>query len=175
MKITDKITKHLIPYCRSGSYDIVVQNYFYGLWEMDVMKITSAGYVIEYEVKVSKSDFNNDFKKIRHGWMKTTEGYGAKEYKKHQDIIDGKRCNRFYFVVPEDLISPEEVPEHAGLIYYSNGYFKIVKNAKLIHKNTFSNYKELAVKLCFREETLRIKISQKERLLKKKISESFII
>lgn len=42
--------------------------------------------------------------------------------------------NRFYYCCPVDLISPEEVPEYAGLMYYDGGRFKKVKNAPLIHK-----------------------------------------
>ncbi len=165
MKLTDIINKRLLSYCRSGSYDIVLQNYYYGTWEMDVMKITSAGYVIEYEVKISRSDFKNDFNKTQDNWLKNnSNGYDKIKNNKHQHILEGKRCNRFYFVVPDGLIESKEVPDYAGLIYFNEvGGFRTIKNAKLLHKNIFTNYKDVAVKLCFREESLRIKLAQQKR------------
>lgn len=172
MKLADKISHKLTSYCRSGSYDIVVKNYYHGLWEMDVMKITASGYVIEYEIKISKSDFKNDFKKTMDSWlMNNSQGYDKVKNNKHQQIIEGRRCNRFYFVVPEGIVTPQEVPDHAGLIYYHElkGMW-IVKNAKLLHKNTFNNYQDVAVKLSFREENLRIKLNQLNRGLSKKVS-----
>lgn len=48
--------------------------------------------------------------KVEHYWT----GPGRKKY----DVLrNGERVNYFSFIVPEGLISPEEVPEWAGLIY----------------------------------------------------------
>jgi len=44
--------------------------------------------------------------------------------------------NRFFFAVPEGLVTPEEVPEYSGLIYVNElGTASKVKDAPLIHKH----------------------------------------
>lgn len=149
-KLTDEITYNLMRYCRSHAYDIILPNFFVGNYEMDVCKIMQSGYMVEYEIKISKSDFKADFKK--------NNGYNGKS--KHDNLRIGERpCNRFFFVVPKDLIQPDEVPDHCGLIYYHDKTFTLVKNAKLLHKNKQTDrlnfYKALAFKLAFREGIMR--------------------
>ena len=109
-------------------------------WESDTIKFTNSGYVYEFEIKISKADFKNDFKNKK---------------KKHSILEDKNsenkdRPNYFYYVVPIDLISEEDVPEYAGLIYVN--FMKIgnnvpysqfieVKKAPQLHKNKF-DFKE---------------------------------
>ena len=75
-------------------------------WESDVLKITKSGYAYEFEIKISRGDFKNDFKhkKKKHLLLENKEN-------------KAKMPNYFYYVVPEDLITEDEVPEYAGLIY----------------------------------------------------------
>ena len=41
----------------------------------------------------------------------------------------------FNYIVPKDLIKIEEVPEYAGLIYFSEDMsFEIIKKPRLLHK-----------------------------------------
>lgn len=105
-------------------------------WESDVVKFTKSGYVYEFEIKISKADFKNDFKHKK---------------KKHLLLEDSNneiknRPNYFYYVVPYGLISVEDVPEYAGLLYINsttvgNGaphhHFIEVKKAPSLHKNKF--------------------------------------
>ena len=63
--------------------------------------------------------------------------------KKHEVIKAGKRTNKFFFVLPEDM--DVEIPEYAGRMNYSFKFkhndtldFRIVKKAPLIHKNKIS-------------------------------------
>lgn len=105
-------------------------------WESDVIKITKSGYVYEFEIKISKADFKNDFKHKK---------------KKHLLLEDSNneiknRPNYFYYVVPNGLISVEDIPEYAGLLYINsttvgNGapyhQFIEVKKAPPLHKNKF--------------------------------------
>lgn len=46
--------------------------------------------------------------------------------------------NKFFYIVPEGLVSVDEVPEYAGLIYISSNSVKKVKDGKFIHKNKLS-------------------------------------
>lgn len=102
-------------------------------WESDVLKITRSGYAYEFEIKISRADFKNDFKhkKKKHTLLESKES-------------GSKIPNYFYYVVPEGLVSEEEVPEYAGLIYVLgnvNGLrrpyyqFQEIKKAPKLHSN----------------------------------------
>lgn len=107
-------------------------------WESDFLVVKRNGYSIEYEIKCSKSDFFNDFKKekkhqiLKNGW------YLDGEFEIPYDF----RPNKFYYVVPFDLIKVEEIPDYAGLIYTDEYDLKIIKKAPFITKKKF-NFKEV--------------------------------
>ena len=44
--------------------DIVLTNHFHTDWEADILVINQEGFSHEIEIKLSKSDFKNDFKKF---------------------------------------------------------------------------------------------------------------
>lgn len=102
-----------------------------GLSECDVISISKADFIYEYEVKISKSDFKADFKKNKHKLM--MERKSVNESKNYYYIP-----NYFYFVVPENLISLEDIPEYAGLMYIINDKFIQIKKAPLLHKTKAS-------------------------------------
>jgi hypothetical protein len=71
-------------------------------------------------------------------------------------LQEGKRVNRFYYIVPEGLIAETEIPEFAGLIYATKGvvgcfsfekgnyykekiFFRTVKTAPLLAKEKLSD------------------------------------
>ena len=162
MQPADKIKKDLMGWSRSGGYDIIIPNFYLGRYEMDLFRLTPAGLITEYEIKISRSDYKADFFKERAGCDN-----------KHA-LMAGKKCacNRFYFVVPKKMIQPDEVPLYAGLIYYKGKRgFEVVRNAPLIHKEKqpLTIYKDLAVSLSFREQVLRNRIVE----LKKGMKRSF--
>lgn len=122
--------------------------YVFG-WESDKLIWTKSGYIYEFEIKVSRADFRNDFKnkKEKHLILKgpTEEErfmphfYESYEHNRHlyssfgdyvsrvspdsRDLIaNHRRPNYFYYAVPEGLIQPEEVPEYAGLIWILKEY-----------------------------------------------------
>lgn len=155
-RLADKIKFALMRDVRSGTSDIIIPNFYLGWYEMDVCKIMKSGYVVEYEIKISRSDFFADFKKdngAKHLKLQTSESH----------------CNRFFFVVPQGLILPEEVPAYAGLIEYreyeTNSYWgrggstDIIKHAPLIHKKKRDEkiYYYLAQKLSFRSQIIEQK------------------
>jgi len=106
-----------------------------GLQECDVISISKSDFIYEYEVKISRSDFKADFKKPKHTLI--TEKKFIKETKKDIFYLVP---NYFYFVVPENLVNVEEVPEYAGLIYVTEKQdYNIVKKAPIIHKTKASN------------------------------------
>ena len=104
----------------------------HGFEESDVIAVSSSDVVKEFEIKISRSDFKADFKKKRkHDQLENPAKY-------RRECIP----NKFYYVCPEGLIKPEEVPEYAGLIYVvptkylGRDDFTITyaKQAKYIHK-----------------------------------------
>jgi len=88
--------------------------HFYPHWwhECDVYSITKAGYGIEVEVKISASDFRAEFKKKR----------------KHECLAAAMKADcpigfaigvprQYYIAVPQNLVSADDVPDYAGLLY----------------------------------------------------------
>jgi hypothetical protein len=127
---------------RYGYKNLCISNYNMRFWfECDVAMITNSGYFTEFEIKLSKYDYEKDFYKDNiHG-------------NKHvilSDKIKFDFCNtpsRFFFVIPCDLAKKVVIPKHAGLIifYWRKHYkrkhyldFKIEINAPRLHNNKSS-------------------------------------
>jgi len=109
-----------------------------GLQECDVISVSKSDFIYEYEVKISRGDFKKDFNKPKHALI--TEGKFIKESNK-KGIKETWYLvpNYFYFVVPNNLVSLDEIPNYAGLIYVDeNSNFNIIKKAPIIHKTKAS-------------------------------------
>lgn len=156
MKLAHIMTRRLLSWAQSSNYDILLPNYFFGSYEIDVFKLSKSMFVTEYEIKVSKADFKKDFKK----------GSYYRKGLKHENLANGTGGpNRFFFVVPSGLVSASDVPVHAGLIEYTGGEwgtFHVVKNAKLLHnqKQTPDIFRRLAQTLSVREQVYREKYNR---------------
>lgn len=95
--------------------------YVFG-WESDVLILTNSGYWYEIEIKISRADFHNDQKH---------------KSQKFNFMADGDTRNKphyFYYAVPEGMISPDEVPSFAGLIYMHRSRLEVIKKAPRLHK-----------------------------------------
>ena len=112
-----------------GYYDYKLYNTYIYSWESDFFAISKSGYSVEVEIKISRGDFNNDYKK--------TVGYSGKN--KHEFLIDktiNKKPNKFYFACPEGLINLNEINENYGLIYVDDKHNQtVIKQAKYLHKD----------------------------------------
>ena len=139
-------------------------------WESDKFIETRSGYIYEFEIKVSKSDFKNDFKhkEDKHIILEGAKAYkdeylpkyyrlieenrkrggdwAVNEFKKYADDspfykVDGhKRPNFFYYCTPPDLVTKEEVPSYAGLLYINEyGTITVVKKAPRIHPDKLTD------------------------------------
>ncbi|MCI0488974.1 MAG: hypothetical protein L0229_20470 [Blastocatellia bacterium] len=91
-------------YCQIKRHEIIVPNSCMYGWEADMISVTPAGLVSEYEIKVSRSDFFADAKKFR-----------ARRLANPLPIHT--RPNYFYYAVPAGLVVADEIPDYAGLIY----------------------------------------------------------
>lgn len=92
-----------------------------GWWECDIFEVTDAGYFVEYEVKISRSDFFADAEKervaLRSRW-KPPEGMPMENKHARLGLDFGPLTpRRFWWVVPEGLVGPQEAPAGTGLIW----------------------------------------------------------
>ena len=107
----------------------VIQNvkYLIASWELDVVSFTERGFMYEYEVKVSRSDFLADAKKK----VRKFQLYEARHSKNWLMIP-----NFFSYCCPENLIQKDEIPEYAGL-YWVTAEGRVIekKRPKRLHGN----------------------------------------
>lgn len=108
---------------------ILNTNYWLGYGEADVIAINPSDFVVEYEIKCSRSDFKADRKKVR----KHKTYLGTHSYNKR--IFKGVP-NRFYYVCPKGLLKAEDMFAYSGLIYVDDrGNLETIVKAPLIHSN----------------------------------------
>lgn len=107
--------------------------YLFSDWECDVLSLNKVGYLTEFEVKISKSDFKADSKK--------------RKVKFYEMRIQKHIPNYFYYVCPDGLIKNEQLPNYAGLFYVIDNELKVIKKAPLLSK--FKHDKEkVLIKFC---------------------------
>lgn len=137
--------------------------------EADILSLMKSGMANEYEIKLSRSDFKADAKKGKYEQFEKRLG-GINEYIR-QHLWNGQpspyggpmghfytvkiKCpNFFYYVVPKGLITIDEVPHFAGLIYVNDArchFLQIVKPATRIHDEINPSIKTLiGIKLMHR-------------------------
>lgn len=116
---------------------------FHHCWESDYCAFTKSDYIYEIEVKISRADFKNDKKKVRK--HQVLEGTYVPHVNKDRfgNVVSSEKVYKphyFYYAVPKDLISVDEVPEYAGLIYVKeNGFpYEVVKKAPQLHKEKYT-------------------------------------
>lgn len=122
------------------SEDIVLTNYFHADWEADILVIDKHGFSHEIEVKLSKSDFKNDFKKS------FIHAHTGEKFLKHDKICCGDYvCNQFSFLLPMGMIPQENIPDHCGIIeFYHDAdnwetHFFHVRKPRKIHEDCYWN------------------------------------
>lgn len=175
-----------------SNHDYKLKNVYVHNWEADSFSVTSTGYSYEIEIKISRSDFFNDFKKDKHhlfksykkGWgiYKGSSNYnkysaGTQMVKDYPDLADFKIeyfnisavqftnlhvPNRFYFAVPKDMVKIDEVPEYAGLIYFGTLSAKVVKQAPYLHKEKINVKQMLFDKYFWLSENQKREITKLE-------------
>lgn len=145
-----KIQRVLGGFIASPKYS--VDGLFVFGWESDKLIWTKAGYIYEFEIKISRSDYMNDFrhKVEKHLLLNSAlpdESTVAREADLFGNLFKEKRKrypqitmeqakdrmksvgermpNYFYYAVPEGLLDADEVPPYAGLVYittYKDGF-----------------------------------------------------
>ena len=169
-KLTEQtIQKSLNGFFAIGSIKYNVDNLYVFSWESDKLLWTKSGYIYEFEIKISRADYKNDFKhkiekhvlfasvmpKEQPQMADLFDNYQKKRKKKYGrcitdedikrefdhlgDINKRKMPNYFYYAVPKGLIDVDEVPEYAGLIWIDEGILCIKKKAPCLHKEKYTD------------------------------------
>ena len=128
--------------------------YLWGSFESDFVRVTKSGYGIEYEIKLSKSDFKADFKKsnLKIEGINNDRHVIYSSFKKHEWLLTGKGPTEFYYVFPESLINPNDVPDWAGIViareippseYYTQSHVRVhlLRKAKRLNREPLSDMK----------------------------------
>ena len=148
-KLTEGIMINALRHLIMGEYSYKafcprVHNFFGMKSESDVISINPNGYLVEFEVKLTKVDFLKDKDKII--------SINRKRINKHNLYEQGGGSARFYFVAPEGILSIDDIPEWAGLIevtikeYYDHETFlvcKMVRHGRKLNKRKATE-KEIA-------------------------------
>ena len=160
-----KIQRRLNGFFASWKYN-VDGLYVFG-WESDKLIWTKAGYIYEFEVKISRADYMNDFKhKVEKHLLlnsalpdEKTEARQAdlfgnlfnqkrKRYpqitmeqaKQFMKPVGERMPNYFYYAVPDGMLEADEVPPYAGLIYiHEDKGFSIIREAPRLHTTKYTD------------------------------------
>lgn len=117
---------------------IILTNYFHADWEADILLVQDDGSSHEIEIKLSKSDFKNDFKK---SYVHQTTG---EKFLKHDKICCGDYiCNHFSFLLPMGMVDHALIPEHCGIIEFYHDVdrwettFHQIRTPKRLHETEY--------------------------------------
>ncbi|QMW05385.1 hypothetical protein [Spirosoma foliorum] len=179
------------------NYYRIANSYIYR-WESDFFCQTKAGYSIEVEIKISRSDFFADFKKTeKHKLLKGHKQENIYRFRGEEryGMVDGKYQkldgiassiepvkvnesipNRFYYAMPVGLVDPKDIPDYAGVLYLhkTESYWgisnsiRVEREAKLLHKNKQDLRSVLLEKFYWQSINNRNKITDLKRELKEK-------
>jgi len=160
-----KIQRRLNGFFASWKYN-VDGLYVFG-WESDKLIWTKAGYIYEFEVKISRADYMNDFKhKVEKHLLLNSALPDEKTEVRQADLFgnlftqkrkrypqitmeQSKQCmkpvgermpNYFYYAVPDGMLEADEVPPYAGLIYiHEDSGFSIIREAPRLHATKYTD------------------------------------
>lgn len=123
-------------------------------FESDFIAVTNSGYIREYEIKLSLSDFYNDSRK--------SDGDGKTKYGL---LESGKLSTEFTYVFPEGLIPYDKIPLWAGIIEVTKSFnFNYIRQPKRLNKTkiTEGQIKTICLSLHYRYwELQRRRIKEK--------------
>lgn len=123
------VQRRLIGWQRLNSNGALLTNCYVANspWESDFVKVMKSLYWVEYEIKVSRSDFRADFAKSRYEYQRDENNIvrrvdvGKHDYYASSALSIGTRKvprpKQFYFVCLPSVATVANIPEHAGLIY----------------------------------------------------------
>lgn len=137
IKIEELVHAYIHTHC-DFEKELVLTNHFQADWEADILIVDSDGSSHEIEIKLSKSDFKNDFKK---SYLNKDTG---EKFLKHDKISCGDYvCNAFSFLLPMGMVDASLIPGHCGIIeFYHNvdtweTEFYLIRPPKKLHEDSY--------------------------------------
>lgn len=110
-------------------YEMAVPNVCIAEHEWDICAVRKgSNFLDEIEIKITRSDFLADFKKTGQCRVPLPSSLSPERpythwkwwwmYKHDQTSNGDRKCNYFWFLMPEDLAQKciDDIPEHAGLM-----------------------------------------------------------
>lgn len=137
--MTKKLQVAVATYMVKKGHEAVCENFGHTVFEMDIASLTKSGMLMEFEVKVSRSDFLADKNKRKK--------YGLSKFEMYSKPLGYEsRCpNYFFYVCREGLIKKDEIPPFAGLLYVNEeNRIGLIKKAKRLHRIPADKQKILA-------------------------------
>lgn len=137
LKIEELVHAYIHSHC-DFERELVLTNHFHSDWEADLLIIDSSGFSHEIEIKLSKSDFKNDFKK---SYLNAVTG---ERFLKHDKISSGDYvCNAFSFLLPMGMVEYCSIPEHCGIIEFYHDVdrweteFEVIRKPLQVHTDSY--------------------------------------
>ncbi len=117
-KITEAdVIRGTYNYLSGKKHKVACPNVYLFNWESDLISLSSVEMIYEFEVKLTVADFQKDFEKEKHLHLSGT-GTTVVMDGTERHYLDGNVPSKFYYVMPYEMVNPEEVPEYAGILYY---------------------------------------------------------
>lgn len=113
-------------------------------WESDFLGLTSYGYIHEFEIKLSKSDYLADFNKVRkHNTLRSFHRSKSETFRVPK---------RFYYVIHGFHLSAGELPDYAGLITINGSVITKLRTAPDLPAIPITSKQtgKIATSLCYR-------------------------
>lgn len=130
------------------NHKYLINNAYIYEWESDFFSVSESGYIYEFEIKISRGDFKDDFNKInKHQLLESTDP---------KTVL--KKPNKFFYAVPRGLLTSTVIPEYAGLLEIDpiTKSVSTIKEAPFLHKEKgFESLKDILIdKFYFRYRDL---------------------
>lgn len=133
-------------YLSNRSYKWVTPNvYVFAGWESDLVAVSKSGYIVEYEIKCTRSDFMADRRKKRH---RTLSEHAASASSGRTPSVPA----RFLYACPPGVATAKDLPDYAGLVVLTPpGGHDVRKRAPRLTSATVraSQRKKLATSLMY--------------------------
>lgn len=120
----------LYQWCRSKRHPVTIDNCgACTIGKADLLSVTKARFVHEFEVKCTASDFRREFetKDTKHRRLRTADNRLM------------ALPNYFWFATPDGLLAPGDIPDYAGLITVARGRCTVQIEAPRIHSSNLTD------------------------------------
>jgi hypothetical protein len=124
------IQDQLYQWCTGKNHPVTIDNCgACTIGKADLLSVTKAHLVHEFEIKCTRTDFRREFdnKDTKH---------------KRLDRADNRLMslpNYFWFATPDGLLTPDDLPDYAGLMIVTSKGCDVVQKAPRIHGDHLSD------------------------------------